>query len=61
MYENTGKQFHDLNSLPIMRKKYMTIGHAKNQISMLSFAELLFLKTVMEMQVLNCSINYQIQ
>jgi hypothetical protein len=42
-------------------KKYMTIVHAKNQLFILSFAELLFLKTAVEMWVLNCSINCQKQ
>jgi len=30
-------------------EKYMTIAHAKNQTFIFSFAELLFLKTVVEM------------
>jgi hypothetical protein len=32
-------------------KKYMTIVHAKNQIFILSFAELLFKKTVVQIWV----------
>jgi hypothetical protein len=36
--------------------KYITTAHAKNQTFILSFAELLFLKTAVEMWLLNCSI-----
>jgi hypothetical protein len=39
----------------------MTTVHAKNQIFILNFAGLLFLKTAVEMWLLNCSVNYQEQ
>jgi hypothetical protein len=51
---NTGNRWNKM-------KKYMTIIHTKNQTSTLNSAELLYTKTAVKMQVLNCSVNDQTQ
>ena len=39
----------------------MTTVHAKNQIFILNFAELHFLKTIVQIWVQNCTTNYLTQ